>query len=101
MTRQIASEFRKLMTTRSVFSMAGGLLAIVLLGTSLGMSAKYGADLNYFLSLRVPESLAIGTLWHAGRTAKGRRRSAALSAAALLAIVALVPVTWARCVDPS
>ena len=55
------------------------------------MSAKYGADLNYFLSLRIPESLAIGTLWHAGRTAKGWRRSASLSAAAALAIVALVP----------
>ena len=68
-------------------------LAIVLLGTSLGMSAKYGADLNYFLSLRVPESLAIGTLWHAGRTAKGRRRSAALSAAAALAIIVMVPGT--------
>ena len=57
-------------------------LAIVLLGSSLVMSAKYGADLNYFLNLRVPESLAIGTLWHAGRMAKGGRRSASLSAAA-------------------
>ena len=69
-------------------------LAVVLLGSSLVMSAKYGADLNYFLSLRVPESLAIGTLWHAGRTAKGRRQSAALSAATALAIVSLVPGTY-------
>lgn len=66
-------------------------LAVVLLGSGLVMAAKYGADLNYFLSLRIPESLAIGTLWHAGRTANGRRRSAALCAAAALAIVALVP----------
>jgi ABC-2 type transport system permease protein len=32
MRRQIVSEFRKLRTTRSVYAMAGGLLAIVLLG---------------------------------------------------------------------
>ena len=67
------------------------MLAIVLLGSGLVMSAKYGADLNYFLSLRATESLAIGTLWHAGRTAKGRRRSAAISAAAGLALVSLLP----------
>ncbi len=66
-------------------------LAIVLLVSSLALSVKYGADLNYFLSLRVSESLTIGTLWHAGRTAKGGRQSVALSAVAALAIVALVP----------
>ena len=68
-------------------------LAIVLLGSSLVLSAKYGADLNYFVSLRVPKSLAIGTLWHAGRTARGSRRSTGLSAAAVMAIAALAPGT--------
>ncbi len=66
-------------------------LAVVLVGSGLVMSAKYGADLNYFLSLRATESLAIGTLWHARRTAKGRRRSVAISAAAGLALVSLLP----------
>ena len=66
-------------------------LATVLLGSSLVMSAKYGADLNYFLSLRIPESLAIGTLWHAGRHGEGMAPVGVLSAAAALAIVALVP----------
>ena len=66
-------------------------LAIVLLAGSVVMSAKYGADLNYFLSLRAPEALAIGTLWHAGRAEKGGRRSASLCTAAGLAMLALVP----------
>jgi hypothetical protein len=74
------------------------ILAFSLLAAGLGLSAKVGADINYYLSLRVAAALAVGALWHAvhvnaGATAAPRpfRRSAALAAASLLAIVALVP----------
>ena len=54
-------------------------LWLVVLGTGLVTAAKVGSGLNYFLSLRVVEALAIGTLWGAARHARGthRRRLAA------------------------
>jgi hypothetical protein len=40
------------------------LTGLLLVG-SLGLSAKTGADMNYYLSLRVAAALAAGALWHA------------------------------------
>jgi hypothetical protein len=74
------------------------ILALLLLAAALGLSAKVGADINYYLSLRVATALAVAALWHAvhadaGATAPERpfRRSAALAMASLLAIAAVVP----------
>ena len=44
-------------------------LAFWIIAVSLGTSAKRGADLNYYMSFRVIEALAAGTLWHAAATA--------------------------------
>jgi hypothetical protein len=76
-------------------------LVVSLLAASLGLSAKLGADVNYYLSLRIAEALAVGALWHAVHSdtratpiipeGSFRFRSAALAATIVLAIVALVP----------
>jgi hypothetical protein len=52
-----------------------------------------GADMNYYLSLRVAEAMAVGTLWHAVRANDGRSRvrSAALAGTTALAIVSVAP----------
>jgi hypothetical protein len=68
-------------------------LTIVLLASSLGLSWKLGADVNYYLSLRAAEALAVGALWHAASGARGRGRSAALLGAIVLAVFALIPGT--------
>jgi hypothetical protein len=64
-------------------------LTAVLLAGGLGLSGKRGADLNYYLSLRAVEALAVGTLWHAASAPGGRRRSLALAGSIALAIVAV------------
>jgi hypothetical protein len=72
-------------------------LAALLLAAALGLSAKVGADTNYYLNLRVAVALAVGALWHAvhaDTTQRSFRRSAALAAAGLLAIVVMFPSSW-------
>jgi hypothetical protein len=70
-------------------------LVLVLLASALVLSAKLGADINYYLSLRVAVALATGALWHVVHaSAAGPRplwRSAALAATTLAACVAMVP----------
>ena len=66
-------------------------LAALLLATSVGLSAKKGADLNYYLSLRVVEALAIGALWLAWATSTSRPRSIALGSAAVIGCLTLGP----------
>ncbi len=68
-------------------------LSALLLATSVGLSAKRGADLNYYLSLRVVEALAVGALWRAWSISTNPRRSAALASAALVGCLAMVPGT--------
>jgi len=46
MRRQIVSEFRKVRTTRSVYAMAGGLLAIVLLGVAATVSEFHPEEVH-------------------------------------------------------
>jgi len=71
-------------------------IGLVLLAASLGLSGKVGSDMNYYLSLRVVEAMAAGTLWHAVHTnatvkPQSLRRTAALGAAILVTIIALIP----------
>jgi hypothetical protein len=70
-------------------------LVLVLLASSLILSAKLGADINYYLSLRVAEGFAVGALWHAAHSAATdrhpRRRSALLAATTLVACALMVP----------
>jgi hypothetical protein len=66
-------------------------LAVVVLVASLATSAKRGSDLNYYLSLRIVEALAVGTLWHAASAAKTRRGQIAVVLAAAVAAVAVLP----------
>ena len=66
-------------------------LAAVLLATSIGLAAKRGADLNYYLSLRVVEGLAVGALWRGWSVARSPSRSAGLAALVALGTAALVP----------
>jgi hypothetical protein len=71
-------------------------LTLVILAGSLGLSGKLGADMNYYLSLRVAAALAVGTLWHAVHAPAGngrapRARSAAPVACLAIANLALVP----------
>ncbi|QEH31589.1 hypothetical protein OJF2_00540 [Aquisphaera giovannonii] len=66
-------------------------LAAVLLASSVGLSAKRGAALNYYLSLRILEGLAAAALWQSARVAGTRLRAAGLAAALLLASCSMVP----------
>jgi hypothetical protein len=76
-------------------------LVLSLLAAALGLSAKLGADINYYLNLRIAEALAVGALWHAVHSdiranttiphGSFRIQSAALATTLLLAIVALLP----------
>lgn len=69
-------------------------LTIVILVSSLVLSGKRGADANYYLSLRLCEALAVGTLWHLRRPVDGRGRSAGLTLMAAAATLALLPSTF-------
>jgi hypothetical protein len=64
-------------------------LTVGLLAFALGLSGKVGADVNYYLSLRVAEAIAVGTLWHAVHAVAGRStaRRALLAATAATAVV--------------
>jgi hypothetical protein len=67
-------------------------LWLVVLGTGLVTAAKVGSGLNYFLSLRAVEALAIGALWGAGRLPEARHPRR-LAAPSILAAASLVPGT--------
>jgi hypothetical protein len=72
-------------------------LVVLLLAASLGLSGKLGADMNYYLSLRVAEALAVGTLWNAvharpeEKRLPSRIRSAGLAACLLVALASMIP----------
>jgi hypothetical protein len=70
-------------------------LVVVLLASSLVLSLKLGADINYYLSLRVAEALAVGALWHAVHSTatdrQPRLRSILLTAMTLSATALVVP----------
>ena len=69
-------------------------LTAIVLASSIGLAAKRGGDLNYYLSLRVCEGLAVGALWQAWSLAVGSRsrpRFAALSTTTLLACLSMGP----------
>jgi hypothetical protein len=67
----------------------------VMLASSLILSGKVGADMNYYLGLRIAEGLAVGALWQATRSAwpVGRLAPAALVGAVALSAVSLLPCT--------
>ena len=52
-------------------------LAVLLLVSALVLSAKVGADINYYLSLRVAAGLAVGALWQAVHSAADPTRTRA------------------------
>ncbi len=63
-------------------------LTVVLLVVGVVSSLKRGADLNYYLSLRAVEALAVGTLWHVATTSttlRGRLGAATLTVLGLAA----------------
>ena len=68
------------------------ILWLVVLGTGLLTAAKLGSGLNYFLSLRVVEAMALGTIWGATRNPISRS-PVFLTVALLITAVSLVPGT--------
>ena len=68
-------------------------LAFWIIAVSLGTSAKRGADLNYYMSFRVIEALAVGTLWHAATTATTWRGELVATLTAGVAAMVLLPTT--------
>lgn len=67
------------------------ILAAVVLASSIGLAAKRGADLNYYLSLRVVEALAIGATWRAWSLSSSRAKSTGLAAATLVGCLTMGP----------
>jgi hypothetical protein len=49
-------------------------LTLVLLATACGTVVKRGSDVNYFLNLRIPEALAVGTIWARAHAVDPRAR---------------------------
>ena len=68
------------------------ILWVAVIGLGLLTAAKLGSGLNYFLSLRVVEAMAIGAIWGAARTPPPRARGR-LAAMVLVLAVTLVPGT--------
>jgi hypothetical protein len=68
-------------------------LACWIIAASLGTSGKRGADLNYYMSFRVIEALAAGTLWHVTVTATTWRGRIASTLTAVAAAIVLFPTT--------
>jgi hypothetical protein len=70
-------------------------LVLVLLASSLIFSAKLGADINYYLSLRVAEGLAVGALWQAAHSIAtdrhSHRRSVLVAVMAVMAGTVMIP----------
>jgi hypothetical protein len=72
-------------------ALGSAVLTLVLLAGSLGLSGKLGADMNYYMSLRIPLALCVGTLWQrTGRPAAGEETARRGLAAALAMAAALV-----------
>jgi hypothetical protein len=71
---------------------AAVILWLAVFGTGLITAAKLGSGLNYFLSLRVVEAMAIGALWGSVRNLRGLS-SGGLAVALLVTAVSLVPGT--------
>ena len=72
-------------------------LAAVLLVASLVTSAKQGSDMNYCLSLRVVECLAVGALWRSWTLARSRWRAGTMLTLALIGCLTAAPgaaMTW-------
>jgi hypothetical protein len=78
-----------LWNTREQRDLRSIVLAVVVLGSSLVLSGKSGADLNYFISLRVVEALAVATLWSRARSAISRRARLGVLIAACIGSAAL------------
>lgn len=76
--------------TRDLRSLA---LAFWIVGMALGTSAKRGADVNYFMTFRVIEMLAAGTLWHAAGTANTNRGITAVVVTGFVAMISLLTST--------
>jgi hypothetical protein len=68
------------------------ILWVSVFGVGLITAAKFGSGLNYFLSLRVIEALALGAIWGAARAPRSRSRLA-IAAALLICAASLVPGT--------
>jgi hypothetical protein len=68
------------------------ILWLAIFGVGLLTAGKLGSGLNYFLSLRVVEAMAIGAIWGAGRAPRGRAPGR-LAAVVLVAAASLVPGT--------
>ncbi|WP_165228493.1 ArnT family glycosyltransferase [Aquisphaera insulae] len=66
-------------------------LAAVLLASSVGLAAKQGAAVNYYLSLRLLEGLAVAALWQSARQSGTRLRSAGLAALLIIGACSVVP----------
>jgi hypothetical protein len=66
-----------------------GFGAVLMAGAVLA-AAKDGADLNYFLSLRIVEAFALATLWQAHKTLP-REYAALLTAAAAVSFASVIP----------
>ena len=69
-------------------------LTAVVLAASIGLATKRGGDLNYYLSLRVCEGLAVGALWRAWSLSCRARawvRSTTLATSTLLGCMAMWP----------
>ncbi|MHC5541806.1 hypothetical protein ACYOEI_26610, partial [Singulisphaera rosea] len=78
-----------LWTSRRPRDVRSSTLAVVILAASLLGSSKRGADLNYYLSLRVVEAWAVGTLWNAASTVTTQRGRVFTTLAATLGLLAL------------
>ena len=69
-------------------------LGILIVLFSVVTSAKRGADTNYYLSMRVVEGLAVGSLWHAWSISQSWFRSMLLATTALVGCLALALSTY-------
>jgi hypothetical protein len=67
-------------------------LWVMIFGLGLLTAAKVGSGMNYFLSLRVVESLALGEIWGTVRNVRTRSRGG-LAAMLLIATMSLAPGT--------
>ncbi len=68
------------------------ILWVMIFGLGLLTAAKVGSGMNYFLSLRVVESLALGEIWGTVRNVRTRSRGG-LAAMLLIATMSLAPGT--------
>ena len=67
-------------------------LWLAILGVGIVTAAKLGSGLNYFLSLRIVEAMALGAIWGAAPAPRARSR-VLLVVVLLIAAVSLIPGT--------